>query len=151
MPTRSHQLIALAFYRALLAFVGLDQVGQIAIAPYRVRLWNGKFREPDVIYFLPENLDRMGEDFSQGADLVVEVVSGSKEDRKRDLQTKRKEYARARIEEYWIIDPQEEQITVLRLSGRKYVVHGKYGRGSQAASWLLDGFEVDVEEVLAGD
>jgi len=38
----------------------------------------------------------------EGADLVKEVVSGSEDDRQRDLVTKRREYAQAGIPEYWI-------------------------------------------------
>jgi Uma2 family endonuclease len=113
-----------------------------------VRLWKGKFREPDLVFILAKHADRMGEEYWKGADLVMEIVSGSAEDRQRDLETKVAEYARARIAEYWIIDPQQAEITVLRLKGRKYVVHGRYGRGSQARSALLKGFVVDVDAVL---
>jgi Uma2 family endonuclease len=79
----------------------------------------------------------------------MEVVSGAEKDRQRDLETKVAEYARARISEYWIVDPQEAQITVLRLKGRKYAVHGRFGRGSRARSALLKGFEVDVDAILS--
>ena len=60
------------------------------------------------------------------------------------------EYARARISEYWIVDPQQAQITVLRLKGRKYAVYGRHGRGSRARSSLLKGFGVDVDAILSG-
>jgi Uma2 family endonuclease len=94
---------------------------------------------------LAENVARLGEDYADGADLVMEVLS---DDRRRDLDTKRKEYARAGIREYWIVDPQEERITVLRLSGKRFVVHGRRGRGERAASALLAGFEADVAAVF---
>lgn len=150
MPTMSHQMIVLAFYEALVAFVRLGGLGKVLVAALRVRLWKGKFREPDVVFMLAEHADRMGEEYWQGADLVMEVVSGSEKDRQRDLKTKVLDYARARIPEYWIIDPAQAQVTVLRLKGRKYVVHGRCGRGSRARSALLKGFEVDVDAVLAG-
>jgi Uma2 family endonuclease len=150
MPTTSHQMIVLALYRALIAFAGLDGLGTVLVAPLRVRLWKGKFREPDVVFMHAEHADRIGEDYWQGADLAMEVVSGTKEDRQRDLETKLTEYARARISEYWIIDPAQAQITVLRLKGRKYAVHGRFGRGSRAQSALLKGFEVEVDAILVG-
>ena len=53
-----------------------------------------------------------------GADLAIEVVSEGAEARERDLETKRAEYARAGISEYWIVDPQESRITVLTLDGQ---------------------------------
>jgi Uma2 family endonuclease len=98
---------------------------------------------------LKEHVERIGERFWDGADLVMEVVSTGKEDRRRDLETKRQEYARAGIAEYWIIDPQEERITVLRLVGKKYVVHGEFSRGEKATSYLLQGFTVDVAETFS--
>ena len=47
----------------------------------------------------------------------MEVVSSGDEDRRRDLKTKRDEYALAGIPEYWIVDPELDQITVLTLDG----------------------------------
>ncbi len=149
MPTMSHQMIVAAFYEALVAFVRLGGLGTVLFAGLRVRLWKGKIREPDVVFMLAAHADRMGEEYWQGADLAMEVVSGSKEDRERDLKTKVAEYARARISEYWIVDPAQAQITVLRLKGRKYAVHGRCGRGGRARSALLKGFEVDVDAILS--
>lgn len=148
MPTTSHQSSLLAFYEALLLFARPRQLGKVSVAGIRVRLRKGKFRQPDVVFMLTEHAERIGEDYWRGADLVMEVVSGSEEDRRRDLVDKRAEYARARIPEYWIVDPQTERITVLRLSRRGYKVAGEYRRGSQAKSALLHGFAVDVDAIL---
>ena len=96
---------------------------------------------------LAEHRERVGEQYWEGADLVMEVVSD--DDRRRDLQTKRFEYARAGIPEYWIVDPQLEQVTVLVLAdGNRYRQHGCFQRGQRAASVLLAGFDVDVDAVL---
>jgi Uma2 family endonuclease len=93
--------------------------------------------------------DRIGEEFWTGADLVMEVVSGDDKDCRRDLVTKRREYARAGIPEYWIVDPQEERIKVLRLAAKRYVVHGEFPRGTVASSRLLPGFTADVSGALS--
>ena len=45
--------------------------------------------------------------------LVVEVVSPGKVNRDRDYRYKRSEYAARGIAEYWIVDPQENMVTVL--------------------------------------
>jgi Uma2 family endonuclease len=79
----------------------------------------------------------------------MEVVSGEAEDRHRDLVTKRRDYARAGIPEYWIVDPQEERMLVLRLAGKRYVVHGEFPKGTTAASVTLRGFTVDVTDALS--
>ena len=144
MPKLSHQLIALYLYRLLQSFVTGRGLGTVIAAAYKVRLWETKYREPDVIFVRSERASRMNEDFTDGADLVMEVVSGSASDRHRDLVEKRAEYARARIPEYWIVDPAEGRITVLTLDGTEYAEHGVFVRGERATSRLLPGFEVDV-------
>jgi Uma2 family endonuclease len=96
-----------------------------------------------------EHARRIHEDYWDAADLVMEVVSTDKMDRRRDLQTKRREYARAGIPEYWMVDPKEGQITVLRLPGQRYVVYGEFPKGEQATSHLLQGFGVDVTQALS--
>ena len=90
----------------------------------------------------------MTDEYWEGADLVMEVVSSGDDDRRRDLKTKREEYAQAGISEYWIVDPVLEQITVLTLDGQTYVVHGEFKHGERATSKLLPGFGVDVTLAL---
>ncbi|HEV3446213.1 MAG TPA: Uma2 family endonuclease [Gemmataceae bacterium] len=149
MPTTSHQLILIFIFEALKAFVVRRKLGTALLAAVRIRLWPGKFREPDIFFMLRQNAGRIGDKFWDRADLVMEVVSDSPDDRERDLVTKRAEYARARIPEYWIVDPQEGRITVLRLEGDRYVVLGEFLKGSKASSVLLPGFVVDVTEAFA--
>lgn len=149
MPKTSHQAIVQYLNGLLLAFVVTRKLGRILFAPLRVRLWPGTFREPDIVLMLAKHSGRIGEDFWDGADLVMEVVSGSAEDRQRDLVNKRREYARAGIDEYWIVDPKERAITVLKRKGKSYVVHQSAKAGQQAASALLRGFEVDATDVFA--
>jgi Uma2 family endonuclease len=148
-PTMSHQLLSANLYGLILAFVSSRNLGTVLFAPLRIRLRSGKYREPDIVFMSRQHADRIGEDFWKGADLALEIVSDSPEDRRRDLVAKRGEYARARIPEYWIVDPREERITVLRLSGRRYVVHGTFSGGDTATSHLLAGFTVDVTAAFA--
>ena len=72
----------------------------------------------------------------------------SPDDPDRDLVEKRADYAEAGIPEYWIVDPRDETITVLKLEGDVYVECGAYARGGKAASPLLDGFTADVAAVF---
>lgn len=147
MPTMTHQLIVLWLYGKLLEFVSPQGLGRTLVAPFRVRLREGKYREPDVLFMLAAHSNRMREEFWDGADLVMEVVSD--DDRRRDLETKRREYAQAGIPEYWIVDPQQSLVTVLRLDGSSYAVHGQFSAGDAASSVLLPGFEVDVATLFA--
>lgn len=149
MPKMSHQLIVQFLNNLLFAFVSSANLGRMLFAPLRVRLRKAKYREPDIVVMLAEHSERMKEEFWEGADLIMEVVSDEPEDRHRDLVTKRKEYAEAGIPEYWIIDPREQRITVLRLKGIKYAVVGDYSETQLAKSVILPGFSVQVSKVFA--
>ena len=146
MPTHKHQMIVAFVYGLLKIFVDEHAPGFVLFAPLRVRLWPGKFREPDIMYLGAEHRDRIKE-YWEGADLVMEIVSPGK--REHDLETKRAEYAKAGIPEYWIVDVVQEQITVLVLAKKSYRVHGEFCRGDIATSKLLPGFAVSVGEVLS--
>ena len=66
----------------------------------------------------------------------------------RDLVDKRSDFAEGGIPEYWIVNPQTETITVLRLRGDAYDEAGIYRRGEMASSELLAGFSVAVAAVF---
>jgi len=95
------------------------------------------------------NKEHRADEFWTGADLVVEVVSS--DDPKRDLEVKRHEYAQAGISEYWIVDPRNSTIAVLKLEtpGPPYVEAGVYEPGQTAMSVLLEGLTIDVEAMFA--
>lgn len=147
MPTTSHQLVVLYLYRLLHEFVAARSLGLVLVSAIPVRLWPGKFREPDVLFMGTAHQGRIREQYWEAADLVMEVVSEN--DPKRDLEVKRAEYAQAGIPEYWIVEPRSRTITVLNLSGSSYEVTGVFGGGQRAGSVLLPGFEVAVDDVFA--
>lgn len=150
MPGLSHQDIVLYFIDVLRTHLrSIRDKGKVSMAPVSVRLWPGTLREPDVFYLSATRLKRTHE-YPDGADLVLEVVSGSAKDRKRDLVTKRKQYAKAGISEYWIADPTSQTVTVLTLDPTKpvYRVHGTFKPGAQAASNYFPGFTVNVAELF---
>lgn len=149
IPTTSHQRIVQYLHGLLVAFVTARKLGTVLFAPLRVRLWDGVFREPDIVFMLARHAKRIGEDFWDGADLVIEVVSGSAEDRRRDLVVKRREYAKAGIDEYWIVDPKEQRILVLKRKGKSYVTHAQARATGWVESALLRGFAVDALDVFS--
>ncbi len=148
MPTILHQLIVGYLHTLLKAFVASRGAGFVLFAPLPVRLGPGKFREPDVVYCRPERIPKLTGQ-PEGADLVMEVVSEGSAQRERDIEIKRNEYATAGISEYWIVDPEEQRVTVLALEGTVYRTHGVFGPSGQATSVLLPGFTVDVGAVFA--
>jgi Uma2 family endonuclease len=130
------------------AHVADRALGLVLVGPVPVRLRQQTYRQPDVFYLRPGRMSDTRK-YPEGADLVVEVVGDRPEERRRDLDDKPRDYAAAGVPEYWIVDPQEQRITVLVLDGTAYRTHGVFGPGEQAMSVLLSGFAVDVSATFA--
>jgi len=146
MPTEKHQAILGFLYVALLSFLQ-PLGGKVFFAPLRLRLREGQFRKPDLLLLRDAHDPRGQNAYWLGADLVVEIVSP--DDPERDIVVKRADYANARIPEYWIVNPEEQTIRVLRLDGDQYAEHGVFRRGETATSILLEHYSVAVDDVLA--
>ncbi len=146
-PTDQHQGIIVYFIVTL--SVHARQIGGV-VRPsgMRLRLWEQKYREPDIVLLCDRDSSLRQENFWDGADLAVEIVSQGREDRERDLVTKRTEYARAGIQEYWIVDPEQETVTVLSLTGDVYSKGNLFGRGDVVTSPLLPELTLPVAEIL---
>jgi len=148
VPTDKHQSVLKFLFLAFYGFVE-SRGGRVHFAPLRLQIRPGKFREPDLLLLVSAADSRRQNRFWLGADLALEVVSEEKPER--DLVEKRGDYAEGRVPEYWIVNPQTEAITVLRLRGDAYEEVGIYRRGESAASALLAGFAVAVAAVFDAD
>ena len=146
-PTETHQRVLDALYAAMRAFVHGHDLGIIRFAPLPVRLWPGKIREPDILFVSHTHVDRVGEQFYGPPDLVVEIISPST--RRTDRGVKMLEYARAGVDEYWLVDPEAHTVEVYTLAEEVYTLLGQFSAGQMARSQVLSGFEVSVDEVFA--
>ena len=145
MPTDKHQGILGFHFLAFFNFVE-SRGGKVRFSPLRLRIRPRKFREPDLLLLLSAADPRRQNRFWLGADLALEVVSEEKPER--DLVLKRGDYAEGHVPEYWIVNPQTETITVLRLNGDAYEEAGVYRRGDSAASLILPGFSIAAAAVF---
>jgi Uma2 family endonuclease len=145
MPTDKHQLI-LGFLLFAFSQYFRPRGGIAQFAPMRVRIRSGKYREPDLLLLLSSTDPRRHNQFWDGADLALEVVSEDKPER--DLVDKRIDYAEGKIPEYWIVNPMTETITVLRLRDQAYEEAGVYKRGESAKSVLRPDFSIDVSSAF---
>ena len=147
MGTNRHQAALEAILLFLKAY-GRPTRGVARVAGGRLRLRPGVIREPDVMYLRGERREHITEAWWTHADLVVEVVSPGALNEVRDRVTKRREYAEARIPEYWIVDTESETLTVLALGAEGYEERAVLGRGETLVSARLEGFSASVDEVF---
>ncbi len=148
MPTDKHQSILLFLYELFVAHLR-PSGGKVLVAPLRLRIRERKYREPDLLLLRDAGDPRRQSRYWTGADLALEAVSPDNSGL--DLTTKRRDYTAARIPEYWIVNPLDETIAVLRLADGRYVEHGVFARGATATSALLPGFAVAVSAALDAD
>ncbi len=82
-------------------------------------------------------------------DLIFEIVSPGRANRRRDYDEKRDEYERLGVSEYVIVDRFDHEVTVLRL------VDGKYDEqilkpSDTYRSPLLPGLEIPLQSIIGG-
>ena len=145
MPTKEHQRIVQAMYRLLFGYVQSKELGEVFVAPLPVRLWDQKFREPDVFFVSVHRGEFHG--YPDAADLVIEVVSDDASSRRRDTVVKVADYAKAGIPEYWMIDLADRKIRVGTLHNGEYSFR-QYAVGEQAESSVLPSFTVSVTNLF---
>jgi Uma2 family endonuclease len=80
-------------------------------------------------------------------DIVLEVVSGGGEDRKRDYVDKRAEYLRIGVKEYVILDRFQRRLTVLRRVRGRFV-ESHLGADDVFTSTLLPGLNIPLNGIL---
>jgi Uma2 family endonuclease len=99
---------------------------------------------PDLVFLSTERFPRRTSRLRVAPDMVLEVLSpGTKG---RDLTTKRADYERFGVTEYWIVDTVNESMTFLRLGPRGYATVPV--RGRKFASKAIPGFTLDIAAVI---
>ncbi|MEA5452710.1 Uma2 family endonuclease [Leptolyngbya sp. CCNP1308] len=79
--------------------------------------------------------------------LVVEVVSPGEQNRIRDYRYKHTEYAARCIAEYWIVDPQQQQITVCQWVEGQYE-NAVFTGAQPVVSYVVPTFDLTAQQVL---
>lgn len=80
--------------------------------------------------------------------LVVEVVSPGEENRQRDYRYKHTEYAARAIAEYWIVDPEQRQVTVCQWVEGQYE-DTVFREGDAICSTVVPKLELTVKQLFA--
>ncbi|NJL20560.1 MAG: Uma2 family endonuclease [Leptolyngbyaceae cyanobacterium SM1_3_5] len=114
---------------------------------------NPKTRFPDLVILREEHLSltqkRLFIRLHMAApQLVAEVVSPGDGNRKRDYEAKRDQYQQRGIPEYWLINPTEQSITVLKLEAGEYVEHGVFQGSDRIQSEQFKQLNLTADQIL---
>jgi len=142
-----HQGIVVELTFRLHGHVKAHGLGRVFVAPLDVYLPTGDVVEPDLVFVSAARGEMIGRDIRGAPDLVVEVVSPGNPER--DRLVKRLLYECNGVAEYWIIEPDDEAIEVLRLVDGAYQPAGYLRGDARLTSPLLPDFESRVGDLFA--
>ena len=110
-PTRRHEDVCARLSLILSRYVDQEQLG-LVYHPRAVLRFEGSEVEPDLMVRDEDTSDNEDWALAPTPLLIVEVFSPSTKNR--DKKQKRDLYMDAGVAEYWMVDPHENEITVIR-------------------------------------
>jgi Uma2 family endonuclease len=149
-PSLTHQTISMDLSRQFSNFL-YGKKCRVFAAPFDVRLFpreddlDDTVVQPDILVVCdPAKLEERG---CKGApDLVIEILSRS--NAPVSMFQRLSAYLKAKVREYWVIFPEEEDIQTHVLDGDRYITKIYSGAGAVPVS-LFDGFSIDFGAVFA--
>lgn len=153
-PSTDHQRILGGLYRKISNFLD-GRSFEAFLAPFDVRLFPDKKKrddnivQPDLTVVCdPSKITSKG---CEGApDLVIEILSPSTA--KKDKGQKKRLYERAKVKEYWIVDPLNFTIEIFNLSEQgKYGEADLYGKEDEVGSILFDNLLIDLKSIFISE
>ncbi len=134
--------------RVMLLVDKLKPDGEVLISPLEVYLDEYNIPEPDIVWVAANSICQIGENRLIGApDLVVEILSPSTA--KRDKIEKFSLYEKHGTREYWLVDPDYDQIEVWKRSEDRFERQRVYGIGDTFESAVLGGNTIEVAPIFA--
>jgi Uma2 family endonuclease len=149
-PLTYHQRLSRNLEDFVWDFVKDNNLGEVFSAPIDVVLSSsGKedVVQPDILFVTKDRLAIIQREEIRGApDLIVEIFSPSTAER--DRTYKKRLYARNRVKELWLVDPDEKTIDVCKWSHRGFQSVALYTRKARLTSPLLPGLVIPLNEIF---
>ncbi len=148
-PTVRHFLIAKFLEQTFDREIQKKSLNWLCFREAGIRTGWQKSRLPD-LFIIDKNVAMESLDssavFQTTPFLIIEIVSP--ESIKRDYRYKRSEYAALEVPEYWIVDPQDNKVTVLVLNEGLYE-ETVFSEKGQIVSSIFTELELTVQEILS--
>ncbi len=141
-PTPQHQQVLAEILFQLKAFLRDHAVGNV-YPETDVRLDDKLVYRPELVFVRAERVAANWQRIREAPDVIVEVVSPST--RRYDLETKKPDYERYGVGEYWLVDPERDSMTFFRLEDGRFV-KAKTAQ-DRYESRVIAGFALDLAAV----
>lgn len=147
-PSFFHQCIQYHLANILGSFAAQHELGIVVGAPLDVRIGDEDVFQPDLLFIRKERVPLLEKDKLRVIpDLVIEITSVSTA--YQDFGRKSTMYCHYGIEEYWIIEPDDERIEIRRKHGDFYQIEAVLSKQGVLKSPLFPGLSIPVSEIFA--
>jgi Uma2 family endonuclease len=141
-----HWMASSNISRRLLPFVYDNKLGKVAYEKVMIRLTRNDY-EPDICFWYEERTLDFGQKQSAfpAPDFIVEILSDSTKDR--DYGIKKTDYALHDVQEYWVVDADNQTVEQYLLKNKTYELTQKLKDGI-LVSEVITGFQMPVREIF---
>lgn len=148
-PNVRHQRVSANIFLALGPFVRKHGLGDVFYSPIDVVFSTHNVVQPDIVFIRKENTGELygGPFVKVTPDLVVEILSIS--NRKHDEVRKLELYDTFNVPEYWIVDPEEDLVTIYRRGESGLTLVETVDADGKITSPMLPGFSLAARTVFA--
>jgi len=145
-PETNHQIISGNLYFKIRTLLQTVPFGVAFYAPTAVVLSKTDVVEPDVFVIRNDQRSQVTRPSFNGTPAIIfEILSPS--NRRTDLQRKALLYAKAGVEEYWMVDPEKHRVLVQRLTATG--VDTEIITAGAVTSKVLPELTMDLLEIFA--
>ena len=147
-PRPQHQRISMKLSRTIANYLFESKKGEIFASPIDVFLDDLNAVQPDLVFIPTENQAMITDDGIIGIpDLMIEIISPSSV--LRDRVDKKNLYERLNVKEYWIIDPQYQDIEIYTVQNGRYELYsGVTMFEGELKSTIFEGLTINLAELF---
>jgi len=148
-PGLPHQLVLHKLQLRLGVYLETNPIGILVPGPGAV-FSNYDAVIPDLVFVSNKRLNSIVSNnrFVAAPDLVIEIVSPGNENRSRDLETKRRLYAKYGVQEYWVVDSENRSVLIFRLRDTGLEEVSLLRDQDEITSPLLPGLGIKLDDVF---
>ena len=148
MPDYVHEVTVAWFVHVLCMWL-VPRGGFVGGSEAKFAVKPGRGRKPDASAYLPGRRPSRGSLIDVPPDIMIEVISPTPRDGRRDRVEKVSEYAAFGVRWYWLVDPLLRTIEVLELDEKRRYAHALDAMGGVVAIPGCEGLTLDLDALWA--
>lgn len=145
-PTVKHQNALANLFFIIGNHIRESKLGKFLSAPMDVYFDEETVVEPDLLFISKDRLHILEERRIKGApDLIIEILSQGTSERDHGFKFRR--YEKEGVQEYWLVDPTEENLEIYALKKQGYELHGRFSDDDTVAGPMFSDLSFQLNEL----